>query len=242
MEPTRRLAIFAAEPFAIKMEVNLAPEPPMPETTDAEIAGLLARLQAGDQAALAELFARHRERLRRMVQLRLDHRLAGRVSASDVLQEAYIDALKRVEHYFARPDQPFFGWLRLVVGQRLVDIHREHLAGKRNAHREVGIDRTGPEADSACLAACLLGKLTSPSHTAQKNETFALLEDALSQMDPLDREVLALRHFEELSNTETADILGILPAAASKRYVRALARLKQILEQVPGLRPDEDEA
>ena len=167
MEPTRRLDIFAAEPFAFKMEVNLAPEPPMPETTDAEIAGLLARLQAGDQAALAELFARHRERLRRMVQLRLDHRLAGRVSASDVLQEAYIDALKRVEHYFARPDQPFFGWLRLVVGQRLVDIHREHLAGKRNAHREVGIDRTGPEADSACLAACLLGELTSPSHTAQ---------------------------------------------------------------------------
>jgi RNA polymerase sigma-70 factor (ECF subfamily) len=205
----------------------MAPDP------DPDIAGLLDRLRSGDQTALAELFARHRDRLRRMVELRLDHRLAGRVSASDVLQEAYIDALKRVEHYFAKPDQPFFGWLRLVVGQRLADVHREHTAGKRNAARDVGL-HGGPGADSACLAACLLGNLSSPSHAAERNETFVLLEDALARMDPLDREVLALRHFEELSNTETAELLGIQPAAASKRYVRALARLKQILESIPG--------
>src|SRR5438046_5571931 len=94
----------------------------MPADSEVEIAGLVTRLQSGDQAALAELFDCHREKLRRMVELRLDHRLAGRVSASDVLQEAYIDALKRVEHYFTKPDQPFFGWLRLVVGQRLADV------------------------------------------------------------------------------------------------------------------------
>src|SRR5215470_12645923 len=110
----------------------------MPAESDAEVAALVARLRAGDANALAELFNKHREKLRRMVQLRLDHRLAGRVSASDVLQEAYIDALKRVEHYFEKPDQPFFGWLRLVVGQRLADVHREHLAGKRDAGREMG--------------------------------------------------------------------------------------------------------
>lgn len=206
----------------------------MPSDAEQEIAGLLVRLRAGDQAALAELFDRHRDRLRRMVQLRLDHRLAGRVSVSDVLQEAYIDALKRVEHYFAKPDQPFFGWLRLVVGQRLADVHREHLAGKRNAGREVGLNRGGPGTDSACLAACLLGNLSSPSQVAQRNETLVLLEEALERMDPLDREVLVLRHFEELSNTETAELLNIQPAAASKRYVRALARLKQILESIPG--------
>lgn len=205
----------------------------MPADAEQEITDLLARLRAGDQSALAELFARHRDRLRRMVELRLDHRLAGRVSASDVLQEAYIDALKRVEHYFAKPGLPFYGWLRLVVGQRVADVHREHLAGKRNVGREVGMYR-GPAADSACLAARLLGSLSSPSHTAQRNETFAQLEEALDQIDPLDREVLALRHFEELSNTETAGLLGIQPAAASKRYVRALARLKQVLERIPG--------
>jgi RNA polymerase sigma-70 factor (ECF subfamily) len=213
----------------------------MPADSEPEIAGLLDRLRAGDQSALADLFARHRDKLRRMVELRLDHRLAGRVSASDVLQEAYIDALKRVEHYFAKPGQPFFGWLRLVVGQRLADVHREHLAGKRNVGREVGMNRGGPVADSGCLAACLIGKLSSPSQAAQRHEAYAQLEAALEEIDPLDREVLALRHFEELSNTETADLLGIQPAAASKRYVRALARLKQVLERIPGLGGEEAE-
>src|ERR1700677_3435287 len=122
----------------------------MPAETEPEIIELVSRLRVGDHAALAELFDKHREKLRRMVQLRLDHRLAGRVSASDILQEAYIDALKRVEHYFEKPDQPFFGWLRLVVGQRLADVHREHLAQKRNAGRDVPIHGGGT--DSACLA------------------------------------------------------------------------------------------
>src|SRR5207244_1359451 len=127
-----------------------------------------------DSSALAALFDKHRDKLRRMVQVRLDQRLAGRVSASDVLQEAYIDALKRVEHYFEKPDQSFFGWLRLVVGQRLADVHREHLAQKRNAGKDVPIHAGG--ADSACLAACLLGGLTSPSQAAAKNEAYASLE------------------------------------------------------------------
>jgi RNA polymerase sigma-70 factor, ECF subfamily len=207
----------------------------MPAEGEAEIAELLTKVRAGDQQALAELFAKHREKLRRMIQLRLDHRLAGRVSASDVLQEAYIDAMKRIDHYFEKPDQPFFGWLRLVVGQRLADVHREHLAQKRNVSQEIPIYRGGGAgADSACLAACLLGSGTSPSHAAARTESYGKLEEALNQMDPLDREVLALRHFEELSNTETATLLGIQPAAASKRYVRALARLRQILELIPG--------
>jgi RNA polymerase sigma-70 factor (ECF subfamily) len=206
----------------------------MPAEGEAGIAELLAKVRAGDQQALAVLFACHRDRLRRMVQLRLDHRLAGRVSPSDVLQEAYIDAVKRIDHYFEKPDQSFFGWLRLIVGQRLADVHREHLAQKRDAGQEVPIHRGGPGADSACLAACLLGSGTSPSHAAARTESFGRLEEALDQMDPMDREVLARRHFEELGNAEAAEVLGIQPAAASKRYVRALARLKQILETLPG--------
>jgi len=205
----------------------------MPAEGEAEFTDLLAKVRAGDQQALAELFAKHREKLRRMVQLRLDHRLTGRVSPSDVLQEAYIDAVKRIDHYFEKPDQNFFGWLRLIVAQRLADVHREHLAQKRDVAQEIPIHRGVPGADSACLAACLLGSGTSPSHAAARTESFGRLEEALNQMDPLDREVLALRHFEELSNTETATLLEIQPAAASKRYVRALARLKQILETIP---------
>jgi RNA polymerase sigma-70 factor (ECF subfamily) len=193
--------------------------------TDDVLDGALQRLRAGDRQALAELFAGHRERLRRMVALRLDPRLNGRLSPSDVLQEAYIDALMRLEHYLAKPGQSFYGWLRLIVGQRLVDVHREHLgAGKRDAGREL------PPASSPCLAAQLAGQLTSPSGAAARNEELARLQEALDRLEPLDREVLALRHFEELSNAETAEVLGIERAAASKRYVRALARLKEALE------------
>ena len=101
-------------------------------------ADLLERLRGGDQPALATLYDRYRDKLRRMVQVRLDPRLAGRVAPSDVLQESYIDALKRFPHYFEKADQPFFGWLRLVVGQRLADVHREHLgAKKRDARQEM---------------------------------------------------------------------------------------------------------
>ena len=111
----------------------------------------------------------------------------------------------------------------------VADVHREHLALKRDASQEVRINRGGPAADSACLAACLLGSGTSPSHAAARNEVYIHLEEALNQMDPVDREVLALRHFEELSNAETAQVLGIGEAAASHRFVRALRRLKAIL-------------
>ncbi len=200
---------------------------------DQEITALLRRLRSGDRDALAELFDRYREKLRRMVRVRLDPRLAARVSTSDVLQEAYIDAWMRLDHYFEKPDQNFFGWLRLIVAQRLADVHRRHLAQKRHAGREITIDTADP-CDSACLAANLLGDLSTPSTAAARNECLARLERALEQLDPLDREVLALRHFEELGNAETAELLGIQPAAASKRYVRALAKLKDLLDLRPG--------
>ena len=202
---------------------------------------LLARLREGDQHALAALYSRHREALRRMVALRLDPRLNGRVSPSDVVQEAYIDALKRVGHYLARPDLPFPGWLRLVVGQRLVEVHRYHLGARmRNAGQEIPLAHGAwPAASSVSLAAHLAGDLTSPSEAAVRNEALARLEEALNRMDPLDREVLALRHFEELSNNAVAEILGIQKAAASKRYVRALARLKEALAGIPGFFADQ---
>jgi RNA polymerase sigma-70 factor (ECF subfamily) len=199
------------------------------------IQGLLDRLTAGDQKALAELFTLHRGALGRMVALRLDRRISSRLAPSDILQDAYIDAAKRVDHYLAKPDMPFYGWLRMIVGQRLIDAHRQHLgAQRRTANRDISIHGGAPGAQSMSLAIQLVGDLTSPSQAAQRNETLSRLEEALNRMDPVDREVLALRHFEELGNMEVAEILGIQKAAASKRYVRALRRLKEVLQSIPG--------
>jgi RNA polymerase sigma-70 factor (ECF subfamily) len=203
------------------------------ESDDAQ--GLLDRLRGGDQQALATLFSRHRDRLRRMVEFRLDARLRGRVSTSDVLQEAYIDALKRLPHFQADPDVPFFVWLRTVTAQRLVDVHRQHLqAQARDAARDVRIGGGDVTAAGSERMAELFGDLTSPSQAAQRGEVIGRLREVLDRMDPTDREVLALRHFEELSNREVAAVLGIQTAAASKRYVRALERLRNALEQLPG--------
>jgi RNA polymerase sigma-70 factor (ECF subfamily) len=196
---------------------------------------LIERLERGDQDVLAVLFSHHRPRLRRMVEFRLDDRLNGRVSPSDVLQEAYIDALKRLPHFYPDPDVPFFLWLRWVTVQRLIAVHRQHLgAAGRDASKEVPFGRPGPLDASAARMTALMAELTSPSQVAQRDETVAQVRDALERLGPLDREVLALRHFEELSNRETAAVLGIQTAAATKRYVRALERLRKTLTDSAG--------
>jgi RNA polymerase sigma-70 factor, ECF subfamily len=197
---------------------------------------LIEQAVRGDQRALGELLGRHRDRLRRMVALRLDRRLQGRVDPSDVIQEACLDAARRLPEYQQNPTMPFFVWLRFLVGQRLVDEHRRHLgAAARDVGREISLYRGAlPETSSAALAAHLLGRLTTPSHAAIRAERKIRLQDALNSLDPIDREVLALRHFEELSNAEAAAVLGLDKSAASKRYARALIRLKEILASMPG--------
>jgi RNA polymerase sigma-70 factor (ECF subfamily) len=210
---------------------HMAELPDRSETTR-----LIEQAVRGDQRALGELLGRHRERLRRMVALRLDRRLRGRVDPSDVLQEACLDAARRLPEYRVNPTMPFFLWIRFLVGQRLVDEHRKHLgAAARDAGREISLYHGAlPETSSAALAAHLLGRLTTPSQAAIRAERRIRLQAALNSMDPIDREVLALRHFEELSNTEAAAVLGLDKSAASKRYARALIRLKEILSSMPG--------
>jgi RNA polymerase sigma-70 factor, ECF subfamily len=197
---------------------------------------LMSRIYAGDPQALAQLFGKHRERLRRMVRLRLDRRLRGRIDPSDVLQEAFIDAHNRQHECRADPRMPPFLWLRFLTGQRLLALHRRHLGAQmREAGREVSLQAGAmPQADSPALANFLLGRLTTPSLAAIRVEMRVRLQDVLNTMDPIDREVLVLRHFEELSNGETAAILGLQKAAASNRYVRALRRLTDILATMPG--------
>jgi RNA polymerase sigma-70 factor (ECF subfamily) len=197
----------------------------------------LLRLAAdGNSQGWGALLTRHKDRLRRMVALRLDQRLQGRLDASDVLQEAYLEAWSRLQEYVRDPSMPFFLWLRFLVGQQLVTLHRHHLGREmRDAGREVSLYRGAlPEASSAALAAQLLGHETRPSEAAQRIELKIRLQEALDQMDPLDREVIALRHFEQLSRAETAQVLQMRESAVGKRYVRALQRLKDILASMPG--------
>jgi RNA polymerase sigma-70 factor, ECF subfamily len=197
---------------------------------------LVERLRAGDRQALTDLFQRHRDRLRRIVELRMDARLQSRVDASDVLQDAFLDAAARLDGYLQHPELSTFLWLRLVVGERLAICHRRHLGTKmRDAGQEVSLYRDPlPQASSAALASMLLGRLTSPSHAAIRAELVLQVQEALNELTPLDREVVALRSFEQLSRAETAQVLGISEAAAAQRYIRALKRLKAILAARPG--------
>src|SRR5579871_516357 len=201
------------------------------DNNSAETTRLLEQARAGDQAALNELFTQHRARLRRMVELRLDRRLQARIDASDVIQEAYVDAVTRLEEYLRDPRYPLFLWLRLLVGERLLKLHRHHLGTQmRDAGLEISIYRGAlPAASSAALAAQLLGKHTSPTQAAVRAERMLRLQEALNTLDPMDREVLSLRHFEELTLAETALALEIAEPAAAKRYIRALKRLKAVL-------------
>jgi RNA polymerase sigma-70 factor (ECF subfamily) len=198
---------------------------------------LLRQAAAGDAHALGDLFDRHRDRLRRMVQMRLDRRLRGRVDPSDVLQEAYLEFARCLADYLHNPQVPFFLWLRFLTGMKLQALHRHHLGTKaRDAGREVSLHRgAGPRASSASLAAQLLGRHTTPSQAALRAELRARVQKALNDMEALDREVLSLRHFERLSNAETAQVLGLSETAASNRFVRALKRLRKVLLSVPGL-------
>jgi RNA polymerase sigma-70 factor, ECF subfamily len=198
-----------------------------------------ARLRSQGDQALAEVMAQHAPRLQQTVELRLDPRLAGRVDAADVMQEVFLGARQRLPRYLAESSVPVFVWLRGVVLDTLVDLHRRHLGAKmRDAGQEVSLQRpASTQASSVALAAYLLGDATSPSQAAIRDETVRQIEAALADMDEIDREVLILRHFEQLTNDEVAAVVGVKKAAASRRYMRALARFRQVLLAIPGFEP-----
>jgi RNA polymerase sigma-70 factor, ECF subfamily len=197
---------------------------------------LLRRAADGDDQCWGALLTRHEERLRRLVAFRLDQRLQGRIDPSDVLQEAFLEAWRHLADYLRQPAMPFFLWLRGIAGNKLRELHRHHLGTQmRDPRREVALHQGAmPETTSAALAAQLLGHLTRPSEAAIRAELKVRLQEALNSMEALDREVLALRHFEQLTPAETARVLGIKEKAAGMRYVRALRRLKEVLSNLPG--------
>lgn len=191
---------------------------------------LLDRLANGEQDALETLFSRMRDRLRRMLRYRIDPRLTGRVDPDDVLQETWIAAVQRIDSFHTEDLTSVFIWLRKIALQVLIDLHRKHLGAQmRAADQEIRISGPGP--NSATMSAMLVASLTSPSGAAMRAEHNEQLAAALDSMDPVDREVVMLRHFEELSNDEVAAVLDLTRSTASYRYIQALAKLKRVLER-----------
>jgi RNA polymerase sigma-70 factor (ECF subfamily) len=209
------------------------------ETDAAAAAALLASAAGGDLDAWGALLAQHAERLRRVATFRLNPQLRGRVDAGDVVQEAFVAATERRAEFFREPGRPLFLWLRWMVANALLDLHRHHLdAQMRDPRREqpAGAAAAGDPADATrdALAAHLTCGVTGPATAARRDELHELLRGALSRMDAADREVLALRHYEQLTSAETAQVLGIQERAAAKRYGRALERLRELLAEMPG--------
>ena len=185
---------------------------------------------------LAEFFIQYRDRLKLMVQLRLFEPLKGRVDPSDVVQDAYVEAMQRLGAYLAERPMPLFAWLRRLTGQKLIDCVRMHVGAQiRDVRRERSIDQDPmPHTTAVGLANCLAYGGPTPSEAAIRAERMQQVREALERMEPLDRDVLALRHFEHLSNTEIALELGIDQSTASRRYLRALQALKRAVAGASG--------
>lgn len=188
---------------------------------------LLESARNGDAAALNLLLARHRGPLRRMVELRMDPQLRRRVDPSDIIQEAKAEALRRLPEYLKRPALPFGLWLRQLTYEQLLMMRRRHVEAQRRAvHRELPL----PRKSSFELAELLLDGGPTPSEQLAAAELARRVRDALGRLPEGDREILLMRNFEGLSNQEAAQVLSIEPVAASKRYGRALLRLRRILQ------------
>src|SRR5262245_21038590 len=192
----------------------------------ADTQDLIDRAGRGDEAARHRLLEHYRDYLRRMVAVRLDRRLAPRIDASDIVQEALVEADRRLDGYLRQRPIPFYAWLRQIAGDRIVDAHRLHVASqKRSVTRE---DFAGelPDESSFALARCLLADDTSPSDRLIRQEEHEEIPGAIDALPPKDREVLVMRHLEQLGTAEIAATLGVTEGAVKVRLLRALVRLR----------------
>jgi RNA polymerase sigma-70 factor (ECF subfamily) len=206
----------------------------------AETQSLLRRVERADVGASDELWEKHRPALRRMVGLRLDRAVANRVDASDVVQDVLFKASQRLREYLHNPVLPFHLWLRQIARDHIIDVHRRHRqSAKRSVDRERALYAGGgayPDQSSLNLAAHLRDSGLTPAAEALKRELQSRFQLVLHRMNEDDREIVLLRHFEQLSNGEVASALGLSEAAAGMRHIRALRRLRTLLEEVPSLR------
>jgi RNA polymerase sigma-70 factor, ECF subfamily len=196
-----------------------------------ETQDLLDGARLGDAGAVDRLLARHRAAIRRLVQMRMDPVLGRRVDASDIAQDVLVEANRRLKQYLKNPVLPFHLWLRQMAKDRLIDAHRRHrLAARRSLDREQPLDIRLPGDQSTRNLAMQLcdGELT-PAAAATWRELKERFEQACRALEPADQDVVIMRHFEQLSNSEVALALGLSPQAASMRYLRAMRRLRELL-------------
>lgn len=204
---------------------------------DTKDRALVSRACDGNEKALAELFHRHRQRLRKMVSFRMDRQLQGRIDPSDVLQEAFLDLAKRLPEFAQQPRMSIFVWLRLVTMERLLALHRVHIqAMKRDARREVSLHFDPQGSDEASrLTTQLIDQLSSVDRSLIRDEERERLWQVIAAMESIDREVIVLRVLEELSNGETAEVLGLTKQTASRRFISAIQRLRSQVQDITGL-------
>jgi RNA polymerase sigma-70 factor (ECF subfamily) len=195
---------------------------------------LLRRAQHGDEQARQAVLVRHRERLKQMVAVRMDRRLAARVDPSDVVQEALLEAARELDDYLRERPVPFYPWLRNLAWECLIDLHRRHLhARRRSVKLEEPLAPRLSDESALQLADRVLARQSSPSDRAIRSELRGRIRSALDRLGERDREVLALRHLEQLSTRETAAVLGISEGAVKVRHLRALERLRELLTSEP---------
>lgn len=205
------------------------PERPGPRMSD-PASDLLARVRSGDTDALHEFYRQHEPRLLRMIELRIDPALRRRLDPSDVLQEAWIEIARRAAEWRKQDTLPLQVWMRLITAQSLLQLQRRHLGTHmRDALREVPQPESRLSISAAGAADAFVASATSPSQAAAREEVRERVLEALEELDGLDREIITLRHVEELSNHEVAAELGLDPKTASKRYMRALTRMRPAL-------------
>ncbi|MCA9133939.1 MAG: sigma-70 family RNA polymerase sigma factor [Planctomycetales bacterium] len=208
--------------------------PEGPHTTE-----LMSEARAGDRQAVEMLLDRYRDALRKMVGQRLDQRIQGRVDVSDVVQDVLIEANRRLPAYLANPSLPFHLWIRQIAKDRIIDAHRRHrVSSKRSVDREQRLSaRPAVDASTINLAVQLRDPQLTPAAAATRRELARHIQAAIELLEERDREVILMRHYEQLSNQEVAQVLELSEPAASMRYLRALKRLRGVLDE-SGMRED----
>jgi RNA polymerase sigma-70 factor (ECF subfamily) len=203
----------------------------MPERADSGV-DLMRRAAGGDHRAQVELLARYRARLRRMIEMRLDRRLAARADPSDIVQETMKTAIVRLPEYFADPQISFYPWLRRIAADRLADACRTHMtAERRSVLKEHPWMPNLNDESVAELAQSIVTSSLSPGELVQAAETQQRAIAALSQLKPQDREILVLRYLEQLGVREIADVLEISETSVTSRHFRALQRLRRLMKE-----------
>ncbi|MDB4766667.1 sigma-70 family RNA polymerase sigma factor [bacterium] len=194
---------------------------------------LLAQAKSGDEDAINQLMDRHRNSLRQLVRMRLDQKIQKRVDVSDVVQDVLVEANRRLQRYIENPVMPFHLWLRQIAKDRIIDAHRRHrVSAKRSVDREQAlVAPRGYDQSSIQLASLLGDQRLTPAAAALQKEMAKKVEEAIGLLDEKDCEIIVMRHYEHLTNQEIGKVLNLTEPAASMRYLRAIRRLRTVMQE-----------